>query len=150
VDINLWRLNLFEIVKNSAHTAQETHNFSAPEPNRLMLCGKTVAVCCENRTEHRYRPYLTGDTSRLRYRAQPVNAVWGNSRCLLPEPYKNQLLLIPLCCFPRGTLRGVSECGTAVPPMDTVTCCGLEARGTGVRFRAAPRHLLLHSTQPPV
>jgi hypothetical protein len=26
--------------------------------------------------------YLTGDTSRLRYRAQPVNAVWGNSRCL--------------------------------------------------------------------
>jgi hypothetical protein len=27
--------------------------------------------------------YLTGDTSRLRYRTQPVNAVWGNSRCLL-------------------------------------------------------------------
>jgi hypothetical protein len=25
----------------------------------------------------------TGNTSRLRYRAQPVNAVWGNSRCLL-------------------------------------------------------------------
>jgi hypothetical protein len=22
------------------------------EPNRLMLCGETVAVCCENRTEH--------------------------------------------------------------------------------------------------
>jgi hypothetical protein len=28
-------------------------------------------------------PYLTGNTLRLRYKAQPVNAVWGNSRCLL-------------------------------------------------------------------
>jgi hypothetical protein len=28
-------------------------------------------------------PYLTGNTLRHRYRAQPVNAVWGNSRCLL-------------------------------------------------------------------
>jgi hypothetical protein len=27
--------------------------------------------------------YLTGNTSHLRYRAQPVNAVWGNSRCVL-------------------------------------------------------------------
>jgi hypothetical protein len=87
------------------------NNFSATEPNRLTLCGETVAVCCENRTEHtdtlwavrtsqetsrlRYRaqpvnavgsPYLTGDMSRFRYRAQPVNAVWGNSRCLLWEP----------------------------------------------------------------
>jgi hypothetical protein len=30
--------------------------------------------------------YLTGDISRLHYQAQPVNAVWGNSRCLLWEP----------------------------------------------------------------
>jgi hypothetical protein len=29
------------------------------------------------------RPYLIGNTLRLRYKAQPVNAVWGNSRCLL-------------------------------------------------------------------
>jgi hypothetical protein len=28
-------------------------------------------------------PYLTGNTLRLHYKAQPVNAVWGNSRCLL-------------------------------------------------------------------
>jgi serine/threonine protein kinase len=27
--------------------------------------------------------YLTGNTLRLHYRAQPVNAVWGNSHCLL-------------------------------------------------------------------
>jgi hypothetical protein len=32
---------------------------------------------------YKFRSYLTGDTSRLRYRAKPVNAVWGNSRCLL-------------------------------------------------------------------
>jgi hypothetical protein len=30
-----------------------------------------------------FSAYLTGNTLRLRYRAQPVNAVWGNSRCLL-------------------------------------------------------------------
>jgi hypothetical protein len=31
--------------------------------------------------------YLTGNTLRLHYKAQPVKAVWGNSRCLLREPY---------------------------------------------------------------
>jgi hypothetical protein len=31
--------------------------------------------------------YPTGNTSHLHYSAQPVNAVWGNSRCLLWEPY---------------------------------------------------------------
>jgi hypothetical protein len=48
-----------------------------------MLFGETVAVYCENHTEHRYSSYLTGNTLRLHYKAQPVNAVWGNSRCLL-------------------------------------------------------------------
>jgi hypothetical protein len=28
-------------------------------------------------------PYLTGNTLCLRYRAQPVNAVWVNRHCLL-------------------------------------------------------------------
>jgi hypothetical protein len=37
-----------------------------------------------------FSSYLTGDTLRFRYRAQPVNAVWGNSRCLLWEPYGTQ------------------------------------------------------------
>jgi hypothetical protein len=27
---------------------------------------------------YRPRSYVTGNTSRLRYKAQPVNAVWGN------------------------------------------------------------------------
>jgi hypothetical protein len=58
-----------------------------------MLFGETVAVYCENHTEHintlceHFSSYLTGNTLRLRYEAQPVNAVSGNSHCLLWEPY---------------------------------------------------------------
>jgi hypothetical protein len=52
-----------------------------------MLFGETVAVYCENHTVHtdiyKLSSYLTGNTLRLRYKAQPVNAVWGNRRCLL-------------------------------------------------------------------
>jgi hypothetical protein len=33
-------------------TSQDTHYVSTTEPNRLMLSGKTVAVYCENLTEH--------------------------------------------------------------------------------------------------
>jgi hypothetical protein len=62
---------------DTVRTTQETHDISAIEPNRLMLFGETVAVY------YRYSPYHTGNTLRLRYRAQPVNAVWGNSSCLL-------------------------------------------------------------------
>jgi hypothetical protein len=38
--------------KNSDRTSQETHYVSATETNRLMLFGETVAVYCENHTEH--------------------------------------------------------------------------------------------------
>jgi hypothetical protein len=76
------QLGTLAVTSNS----QETHHVPATEPNRFMLFGETVAVYCENRTEHintlcgDFSSYLTGDTSRPRYRAQPVNAVWGNSR----------------------------------------------------------------------
>jgi hypothetical protein len=33
-------------------TSQETHNVSTTKPNWLMLFGETVAVYCENHTEH--------------------------------------------------------------------------------------------------
>jgi hypothetical protein len=86
-DINEVRLHSY---KHSVLSTQETHYGSATEPNRLMLFKETVAVYCENHTEHtntlcgqKTSPYLTGNTSRLRYRSQPVNAVNGNSRCLL-------------------------------------------------------------------
>jgi hypothetical protein len=40
------------LYKNSVRTSQETHYVSATKPNRLMLFGETVAVYCENHTEH--------------------------------------------------------------------------------------------------
>jgi hypothetical protein len=75
---------------NSIRTSQETHYVSATKPNRLMLFRETVAVYWENRTEHtdtlcgqnaqfsniyKSSSYLTGNTFRLRYKSQPVNAV---------------------------------------------------------------------------
>jgi hypothetical protein len=33
-------------------TSEETHYVSATEPNRLIRYGETVAVYCENHTEH--------------------------------------------------------------------------------------------------
>jgi hypothetical protein len=36
---------------------------------------------------YKFSLYVTGNTLRLRYKDQPVNAVWGKSRCLLWEPY---------------------------------------------------------------
>jgi hypothetical protein len=46
-----------------------------------MLIGETVAVYCENHTEHtntlcvHFSSYHTGKALRLRYRAQTVNAI---------------------------------------------------------------------------
>jgi hypothetical protein len=49
-----------------------------------MLFSEIIAVYCENHTEHtdtlcgqnaEFSPYLIGNTLRLRYKAQPVNAV---------------------------------------------------------------------------
>jgi hypothetical protein len=38
--------------KEPVRTSQETHYASTTKPNRLMLFGETVAVYCENHTEH--------------------------------------------------------------------------------------------------
>jgi hypothetical protein len=38
--------------KYSVRTSQETHYVSDTKPNRLMLFRETVAVYCENHTEH--------------------------------------------------------------------------------------------------
>jgi hypothetical protein len=69
--------------QNAIRTSQETHYVSVTEPNRLMLFRETVAVYCENHTEHTDTVCTSQETLHLRYRAQPVNAVWGNSRYLL-------------------------------------------------------------------
>jgi hypothetical protein len=56
----------------AVRTSQEIHHISATEPNRLVLCGETAAVCCENRTEHIPSnghpglPYMTMSPMKLR------------------------------------------------------------------------------------
>jgi hypothetical protein len=40
------------VYNDSVRASQETHYVSITEPNRLMLFGETVAVYCENHTEH--------------------------------------------------------------------------------------------------
>jgi hypothetical protein len=80
---------------NPVRTSQETHYFSATEPNRLMPFRETVAVYCEKHTEHRYSPYLIGNI-RLRYRAQPVNAVWGTQSLFTVRTIRNtQIQSVP-------------------------------------------------------
>jgi hypothetical protein len=74
-----------EKFKHSVRTSQETHSISITTTNRLMLFRETVAVYCENHTEHtntlcgqntkQFSPYLTGNTLRLHNKDQPVNAV---------------------------------------------------------------------------
>jgi hypothetical protein len=75
------------IIRNTdtVRTSQETHYVSASEPNRLMLDGETVAVYCENHTEHtdtvrtsqepygthRYSPYLTGAIRNTQIQSVP-------------------------------------------------------------------------------
>jgi hypothetical protein len=44
--------DLNNIYKNPVRTSQETDHVSTTKPNRLMLFGETVAVYCENHTEH--------------------------------------------------------------------------------------------------
>jgi hypothetical protein len=67
--------------KIQSRALQETHYVSATKPNRLMLYRETAAVYCEKHTEHTHSvgrklsPCLIGNTLRLRYKAQPVNAV---------------------------------------------------------------------------
>jgi hypothetical protein len=68
------------------------HYPAATKPNRLMLLRKeSLFIVRTIRNTHTHThiyiyklsSYLTGNTLRLRCEAQPVNAVWGNRRCLL-------------------------------------------------------------------
>jgi hypothetical protein len=46
-----------------------------------------LKIYCLLNSTYKFSSYLTGNTLRLRYKAQPVNAVYGNSRCLLRKSY---------------------------------------------------------------
>jgi hypothetical protein len=51
--ISPYGLNFIKILyKKPVRTSQETHHVFAPESNGLILYGETVAVCCENSTDH--------------------------------------------------------------------------------------------------
>jgi hypothetical protein len=73
-------------------TSQETHYFSSPKANILMLFREKFAVYCENHKEHtdtlceqNVELYLTGNKLLLRYKSKAVNSVWGNFRCFCSE-----------------------------------------------------------------
>jgi hypothetical protein len=66
------------ILQNTVHTSQETHYVSATEPNRLILFGETVAVYCENHTEHT-------DTVRTSQETHYVSAKEPNRLMLFGE-----------------------------------------------------------------
>jgi hypothetical protein len=44
------------VYKHLVHASQATHYVSATKPDRLMLFVETVAVYCENHTEHTSTP----------------------------------------------------------------------------------------------
>jgi predicted AAA+ superfamily ATPase len=69
---------LLIVLSGSVHTSQETHSVSATEPNRLMLSGETVAVYCENLTEHT-------DTARTSKHTHYVSATEPNRLMLFGE-----------------------------------------------------------------
>jgi hypothetical protein len=69
---------------NSVRASQETHYVSATKSNRLMLFREIIAVYCENHMAHintlcgqnaEFSSYLSGNTLRLHYKVQLVNAV---------------------------------------------------------------------------
>jgi predicted Zn-dependent protease with MMP-like domain len=75
-----WRLTLF-LLNNMTYyvrTSQETHYVSTTEPNRLMLFRETVAVYCENHTEHT-------DTVRTSQETYYVSATEPNRLMLFRE-----------------------------------------------------------------
>jgi hypothetical protein len=87
------RSSYFQIHKLSWNEYKFRHQ-SRRGPKPKQLCWRGPAAIYSNAllpsvfNVQEFRLYLTGNTLRLRYKAQPVNAFWGNSRCLLWESYE--------------------------------------------------------------
>jgi hypothetical protein len=58
-------------------------NFLSRTIPRAAICLTLLKIEFLLNNIYKSSSYLTGNTSRNRYKAQPVNAVWGKSRCLL-------------------------------------------------------------------
>jgi hypothetical protein len=81
------RLFIVRIVRNTQiQFIPHRKHIMSTETNRLKLFGETAAVYCESHTEYTDTVRTSQETHHV-YRDQPVKAVWGNSRCLLWEPY---------------------------------------------------------------
>jgi hypothetical protein len=84
-------------------TSQETSHVSTTEPNRLMLCGETVAVCCENRTEHTDTLWAVRTSQETRH----ISTTEPNRLMLCGET-------VAVCCENR-TEHTDTVCGQSVP-----------------------------------
>jgi translation initiation factor IF-1 len=73
---------------NPVRTSQETHHLTATKPNQLMLFGETVAVYCENHTEH--TDTLCGQNEDFWY-VNPVRTSQETHHVTATKP--NQLML---------------------------------------------------------
>jgi hypothetical protein len=106
----VWRESLFAVryglPTDTVRTSQETHHVSTTEPNRLLLCGETVAVCCENRTEHR-------DTVRTSQETHHISTTEPNRLMLCGET-------VAVCCENR------TEHIQSVPHRRHIHCVGIE------------------------
>jgi translation initiation factor IF-1 len=71
------------LFKNSVRTSQETHHVSVTESSRLMLFRETVAVYCENHTEHINT--LCGHLVRTSQQTHYVSATEPNRLMLFRE-----------------------------------------------------------------
>jgi hypothetical protein len=100
---------LYKTLKKSIRASQETHLVSATEPNRLMLCGETVAVCCENRTEHTDTLWAVRTSQETHVSAAEPN------RLMLCEAK------VAVCCESR-TEDTYTLCGLSVPHTKHITC----------------------------
>jgi hypothetical protein len=88
---------VFHILLNSSFTNNRTlTRYTVYDSDRVVkwTIHKYILIINPLQTEfllnniiYKSSSYLTGNILLLHYKAQPVNAVWGNSRCLLWEPY---------------------------------------------------------------
>jgi hypothetical protein len=110
-----WGMKFFWIIfKTSVRTSQETQYVSATKPNRLMLFRETVAVYCENHTEH------TPTTVGARSKAWTVFAC-SNAGIVSSNPTPGMdvcILLFCVCvvlCVGRGLATGWSRVQGVLP-----------------------------------
>jgi hypothetical protein len=70
---------------NSARASQKTYYVSATKPNRLMLVRETVAVYCENRTEHTQHILWAENSARASQKTHYLSATKPNRLMLFRE-----------------------------------------------------------------